>query len=196
MNQKRWFTPQRMMGLFIIFIMISSVGGVIISYQDTAGTTIKETYNGQTIEITPQGLYKIKIQGQEFLFTTHPSDVEGIQIPPEFQKALESKNVQISYNANLNSSEKAILADRAYYLGQVLENQRYKITRGIHETTKTTGLPDIVCMDAKITNPVLYITMNETIPEQPYCYTITGNNEQQIQKMTERIAYYVLGVVQ
>ncbi len=193
---EKWVTPQRLMGIFIIFIMVSSVGGFILSFQDTASTpAIQDSYNGFNIDITSDGFYKIKIQGQEFLFASHPSDFESSQLPQEFLNALESKNVQISYDSTTNESMMPVLADMQYYLEQILKNQKYIVTRGTNDQTKTPTLPKITCNDAKTQNPVIFITSTRIESSNPYCLILSGETRQLIQKETEQLAYKVLGVL-
>ncbi|MEK7678815.1 MAG: hypothetical protein AAB356_01355, partial [Deltaproteobacteria bacterium] len=189
-------TAPQWFGIFIIFIMVSSTGGFILSYGDQTPTTTT-SYNGFDFTTTAQGYYQLTVQGKNYLYEYHPTELTDVEIPQTFLSALETKKITITYDAQSNETLLPLLARQQYFLEQAYTNQKYSVTHAIHKGS-TPGIPEKSCSDAEPSNPVIYLTTGENdiiTTERETCLVVTVATPQELLKVSEYLSYNSLGVL-
>jgi hypothetical protein len=179
---------KRLMGIFIVSIMVLSVFGIVISYQ--SNTSNQQEYNGIAFRITDQG-WLAEIDGQDRVFQTHPSELQGIAVTPEAISVLQdAPSIILTYN---DTSEPELLAQLQFYLEEGLRGT-VVTTRGT--TTGSGTLPQVTCEQATPVTPVIVLTTNVTgISYDNGCVTTGGLVPFEMVQHADRLQYIIMGIM-
>ncbi|MBT4824066.1 hypothetical protein HN695_03190 [Candidatus Woesearchaeota archaeon] len=190
-KEKRYFNKKNIVGLFIAFIMVSSLlamweGGVV------------EKYNGFKIKTDGISL-QTKINGEWVDFGYSPSNLDDMDVSSEAMLTLENSNmVYFTFDP-----EDKLLSDielTRMILGESLEkNFNIYAPSGVTEQIEPyAALPLIDCSNATSTIPVVYFKyLNETkISIENNCIYVYAQSGYDFEALTERIKYGLYGVIE
>ena len=104
---------------------------VSYSYGDQTPTTTT-SYNGFDFTTTAQGYYQLTVQGKNYLYEYHPTELTDVEIPQTFLSALETKKITIVRCA-IKRNTPTTPARQQYFLEQAYTNQKYSVTHAIHK---------------------------------------------------------------
>ncbi len=167
--------------IFLAFIMVSSIAGFLIT--DTAPAV---KYKGTKFTATQYG-WQAQYQGQKYLLSYTPGDVEYLTLP-EIPKQLVEMDITSEFNSTFAQSISAAI----FELSDAMLKRGVYIRFGI--TTNTT-LPIITCADATPEIPLFYFTEgNKTgFSKEGSCIIASGRAETDFAVLADRIAYQVMG---
>ena len=190
-KEKRFFNKKNIVGLFIAFIMVSSLlamweGGVI------------EKYNGFKIK-TDGNTLQAKINGEWINFEYTPSALDEMDISPEAMLTLKNSNMVYFTFDPEDKLIKEIELTRMV-LGESLENDFNIYTpSGVTEQVDPySALPLIDCTNATSFIPVVYFKyLNETkITQEDNCIYVYSQSGFDFAALVERIKYGLYGVIE
>jgi len=181
------------MGLIIIFLMISSVFGIVFmgfGGEETAGSV---RYN--SIKFTDiGGRYRANVGGTDHIFLFFPGDLEYMQIDDAVRSLLDQPVYTVTYDPNANMAEN--LGEMQYYLEIQLQDSK-AIERALTESADA-DLPVKSCEDATNAQPVIELRESEEsgIVAEGNCVIIKAVDPYDLYQETERLAYHILGVIE
>lgn len=181
---------KKVAGLFIIGIMVlSSLAFVVIDFTKSSGTSLKY---GRFKFYSANNQYNVKINGKLHTFAFFPEDIEYAQLPDKAKNLLNAEVLTITYDAN--SSIASNLAEAQYYFEYQLSEIK-AIERAAMSEAGT--LPVRTCADATESQPVIELKQAEKsdITVNENCITVNFLDAYDLYQQTERIAYFVLGVM-
>lgn len=179
-------------GLFIAFIMVTSIFGFIESSRTENKASFE--YNGFDFFQSEQGLYT-KIDDKKVFFYYLPQQVEHLEMPPEaLRLILNSKVVALTYDPS--SEHKKVLGGIQYELIPVFEDVLgIIIQRGLVDN-KDYKLDKVTCEDATEFIPVIYFKKDaEEIVLEKNCVIINSEDAAGFIKMYNRLLYGLFGVI-
>jgi hypothetical protein len=182
MDKKVWI------GMFIAFIMIFSVFGIVI---DSIRPASKIKYNEHTF-VAKENQFFTTINGAEHGFLFFPADLEYITIPEEAKPILEMPVITVTYDPQSSIAQN--LAEAQYYFEVQLQNK--VVERALTNNTDTT-LPQKTCADATPAQPIIELQLaNESsITITNNCIVLGAVDAPDVYKETERFIYFLLGVM-
>jgi hypothetical protein len=194
--RKPLINKKTLISLFIVFVMVLSTFGFILSYQTGGGQ--REEYNGHKLTITDQGTM-VKLDGKKIYFSNFPTQLEDINMSSELKDALKNaKMLTITYNPGEEWAE--AMADVQYQAEQSLpEYTEIYVARGVTNAKDFNyTLPEFTCKNATSGAPVLNLQEgNETeLVLKNNCIIASAKSENDFYRMYERILYAILGIME
>ncbi len=186
--------PKVLVSIFIAGIMILSTLGVMLDYQ--TGSSNKMEYNGYKFEQMYDGV-QTKINGQRFLLTYFPEQLEHINISTEAKQML--KNMQVfAITYDTKSEYKESFAEQQFNLAEKLALiEKYAIS-GVLNNTGMEQIPAITCKNATNAMPVLLlqegITTNMTLKNN--CLAVNIGSMYEAPQAGDLLFYQIAGVMQ
>jgi len=182
--------PKVLAGLFIIFLMISSVFGVVFYYTTSSPQTLE--YEGITFR-PQQNQLAATIDEQSYQFVFFPGDLEHIEVPQGLASTLDKPVLTITYDPMVNLSEN--LADAQYYLETQLAKTK-TVERGLTNSSGT-SLAERSCEDATQAQPVIELREAQTagIVREGSCVIIKAADAYTLYQFSERVLFAALGVM-
>lgn len=185
--------PKVLVSLFIAAIMIFSTLGFILDSQ--SGGNNKLEYNGYKFEQMYDGI-QTKINGQKFMMTYFPEQLEHINISESAKQMLKGINVfTITYDPE--SEYKESFAEQQYNLAEKLAVIDKYVIPGVSNNTGIEQMPVITCKNATISMPVIFfhegITTNMTLKNN--CITISIGSMYEAQQIGDLLFYQITGVM-
>jgi len=176
--------------LFILFIMVFSVFGLVLYY--TVPPTPPLEYNGFKFTVLQSG-FKSKIGGVDRQFLFFPQDIEYVSLSDDVKSALNQPVWTVAYNPQ--DVRNSTLGEAQYYLEFHLSDKKI-IERALTNVTDE-SLPQKSCADATESQPVILIEFaNETgVFMKNNCVKISSISDMDLFRSVERIIYHVLGVM-
>lgn len=186
--------PKVLVSLFIAGIMILSTLGVILDYQ--TGSNNKMEYNGYKFEQMYDGI-QTKINGQKFILTYFPEQLEHINISTEAKQML--KNLQVfAITYDTESEYKESFAEQQYNLAEKLAIIDKYVIPGVANNTGVEQIPVITCRNATNAMPVILfkegLTTNMTLKNS--CLTINIGSMYEAPQVGDLLFYQITGVMQ
>ncbi len=178
-----------LIGLFIAFIMIASIFGVVLDYYAAPATKLK--YNNFKFQRVNEQ-YVTTINGKQHTFSFFPRDLEAIQVPDGVRTLLQQPVVTVTYDPKSDMAEN--LGEAQYYFEVQLQD--ITIERALTDNTNTT-LPKKSCSDATPEQLVVELRQsNESrITVDKNCLVVNALDPFDLYQETERIIYSGLGVM-
>ena len=178
------------MGLFIAFIMIASIFGVVFdrfvapSQSYEYGDFKFRVYNNQ---------YIANINGKQHTFSFFPRDLEAIQVSDDVKALLDQPVLTVAYDPNSDMAE--AFGEAQYYFEVQLDGK--SIERALTDNTNFTSIPKKSCADATSSQPVIELRKsNESgIVADKNCLIINSLDQYDLYQQTERTIYTALGVM-
>lgn len=185
-----------LMSLFIVAIMILSVIGFVLV--DSGEDTVKQKYGDYTFLRLPQG-WRTTINEQQIVFNYFPAQLEDIKLPKEIATFKQSPIIAFTYDPNNRYAQD--LGALQYYFEQSVTNRQHYVQRGLTNTTTYTTLPEISCENATTQLPIIYLNINTKlnttdVSYKNNCLKITASRPQDLYTTTDRLIYFMLGVMQ
>lgn len=192
-RRKRKERNNKILVIFIAFIMISSVFGVIF-YGFNNQNNNKVEDKGITF-IDRQGYWYTTIDGTEMIFNNLPSNVEYIELPQELKDRL-SNAFQLDITSELEDPLNEYIALVEHEAQLALTAKNIYVRTGF-TTPSDYNVPIITCDDATQSVPILYYKeSNETkVYMQDNCIIAEAVDGIDILRISDRILYEVLGIL-
>ncbi len=190
--EKKKLNVKLYIGLFIAFIMVTSIFGFIESSRTENKASFE--YNGFAFFQSEEGLYT-KINSKKVFFYYLPQQVEHLEMPPEaLQLILNSKVAALTYNPL--SEHKKILGGIQYELIPIFEGMLGIIVQRGLVDNKDYQLDKITCQDASEFIPVIYFKEGtEEIVLEKNCIIISSEDAAGFIKLYNRLLYGLFGVI-
>ena len=180
---------QTLAALFIIGVMVFSTFGFILS--ESTGNAQTFSYKGKSFVLTEEGLFTL-INGKKVFFTSLPDRLESIAVEDSVKKLFkETPVITISYNPY---SEDAELLGYAQFS---FEDRSIKLGRPIVINALTNAqnfsLPEINCVNASQTSPVLIFEKSNTSSAQLKndCVVVKYSSQQDLLEIVDKLVYIV-----
>ena len=183
MEKKVWI------GLFIAFVMIFSVFGVVL---DAMRPSQKLEYNDFEFKFK-DNQYFTKIDGVEHGFLFFPGDLEYVNVSVEMKSLLSAPVVTVTYDPQSSIAED--LATAQYYFEAQLQGVKV-VERALTNNTGT-SLSQKSCADATDALPVVELRLagESSIVLDNKCIILSAVDARDLFQETERVVYSVLGVM-
>ena len=180
-----WFS------VLIIGLMVFSTLGVIFFGFSSENERIN--YNGFVFLKTQQG-WKTTINNKELYFRNVPLQLESINVSRDILNRLDV--IEIDVTSDFNSTLNQGIASVVFDMNQKLRLRNIYVRDGF--TTNTTySKPIIKCEDYSDAVPVILIQKSENMSiEFENCIVIDARIGDDLSTLTERIVYYLLGVME
>lgn len=178
------------MGVFIAFIMISSIFAILFyGFGETAQV---DRYEGHTFRWTNEG-YTVTLQGTTYAFDLLPQHVEMAYVDQEAGTLLRSAQAVIT-TSEQNSLYATDIAIASYNLNTLLGKQGIFVSNAF-----TDSQTPITCQDATPGNPVIYfqealIASQTSVSDG--CIIVMFDNPASLQQMVTKLLYMYLGIIQ
>jgi len=186
MRQKRDY--KQMMGWFIIIVMVLSVGGIIGSGFNTPEQELPyEEYNGY--KIYQYGLQsQVKVADQTYTFQYSPQMLESYALPLNVLSWLSKERVYLAYKPNdtIDFNQQLQLLSFIIYQNGIIPQQACTIEE---------GCPDIPLIDCENDGVILLSSTENIITSDNKCLVLEAENPEEMQRLTERVIYGILGVM-
>lgn len=192
-GQDKIETRNKIIVIFIGFIMISSVFAVIFFGFSPATTKLK--YND--VSFTQKNDYwSASINKKEAYFNYFPTDVEDIDIIPEAISRIKN-TIEVDFTSDINSTLKDEIALAEYWLSQMFNFHFNIYLRQGFTSENEYDFPVISCQDATLAVPVFYFKeSNQTsIYLENNCIILEAKNGQDVIRIKDRILYDLFGII-
>lgn len=184
---------KKLMVYFIAFIMIASTFGVVFwGYNDD---TSKKKYNGYTFTRTENGWLTV-IDKKSFTFYHAPDELESIKLNQTVRDALSGKT-QIGLTSDEGDYLNRTIALMQYIYTETLRDASNKYTATGFTANNTYGKQVFSCAQASENQPVIYFkkAKEPSITSEGNCVTITAETDYEMVVMSERLLYYMTGIM-
>ena len=183
-NSKKWFV------IIVIAIIVLMVGSSLLIGLDSDNPS-QLKYNDHRFTYK-NNQWTTVINNYEVNFYYHPSELDYINLtnPENFNVPL----IYVSFDPN-ETNEYIDLSRLKLDLAGQLTNTYF--SHGLTKLSEDYDLPQITCQNATPYTPVItYQKSNETsISYKNNCYTLNAQSNIDFLKLTERIIYQILGVI-
>jgi len=180
----------KVMAWFIIIIMsLSIVGFVGGSFFTGAATADQDTeyYNGNVL-FKSANYWSVNSNDQWYYFSNHPKDLESITLPIDPLDWLGIPKLYLAYRPNDS-------INTAQQISQIASMYSQYGTRIQQSCTREEGCPDIPLIKCDVPGIILQHADSTFIIQEQQCLTLNAANEEDLQKLTERLIYRFLGVM-
>jgi hypothetical protein len=178
------------MAWFIIIVMSLSILGFVGGSFFTAAATYEgdsEEYNGNLL-FKSSSYWSINSNGQWYYFSNHPKDLESIELPIDPLTWLGTPKLYIAYKPNDT-------IDTAQQISQVSSLFGQYSTRIQQACTTEEGCPDIPIITCDSPGIIFQSADSTAIIQEQECLKLHAANDEDMQKLTERLIYRFLGVM-
>jgi hypothetical protein len=191
MKKGRRERNSRIMVLFMAFIMVGSVFGIMFFGYDQES---KVKYNG-IVFLQKNNLWVAKINGEEVIFNYLPDDVTRVDISEDVSSRLKNP-VEIDITSDFNSTLKETIALAEQQMVASLGSFGVFVRVGF-TTENRFDVPVIRCEDATLSVPVVYFREgNKTRAYlQDNCIIAEGRSSFDVLRIKDRMLYDVLGIL-
>lgn len=180
-------------GLFIAFIMVTSIFGFIGSYQSEQESSFE--YNGFTFYQTNRGFYT-KLNDNKIFFYYEPQQLEAINISTAAKNLVSNLKV-ISLTYDPSSTLKKTLGGIQYEFSSILYNTMGIIVQAGLTDNSGYKVPEIGCTNSTPFAPVILFKDGEDgYKVEDSCLIITSDTDAGFVKLYNRLLYTILGVFQ
>ncbi|MFT4304257.1 MAG: hypothetical protein ACMXYG_06845 [Candidatus Woesearchaeota archaeon] len=179
------------MGIFITFLMVTSIFGVTFYGFRNPGMT--ERYNGYRFTATQFG-FEARIDGDRYVFEVLPLETELIDIDSEVLPFIRN-SFGIIITSNHTSEYSQDIALQKFHLNNLFDNYNKPVTNAFN--TPNVLLPYISCNESTSDFPVIEFIENDnaTFIEFDECIKIHFRSSYDLRRATGRIMFEYLGVI-
>jgi len=181
---------KRLVGGFIISIMVLSAFGFVLSQSGTQsrkyGDFKFKPYRNQ---------WMTTIEDKKAVFNFHPSDLESINVTGDVKGKLSGEVVIITFDPGGNFTEN--VAEAAYFMGQSLQELDGSFIVWGLTNASGTQLPELSCANASVAEPIVYIVEAESsgVRVEGDCVIVSASRAQEFYAVAERLLYVIYGVM-
>ena len=193
MRKKKKFNSTLWMSLFIAFIMVLSILGIMVGETSPSGSKIK--YNDFTFFRVQDG-FMTKINKKDVRFSYFPSDLENITIDPAIKDNFNNINmVYLTYNPNQPAVQ--AIANVLYSLKPILDDFFNIYSANSMTVNNTYNLPVITCANATSTVPVIdFRESNSTqLLFEDNCIIFEASSASDFVLLKDRLLYSLFGIL-
>ena len=179
------FDKKKAMGWFIIIFMSLSVVGYMGGSFFTGATTFQEeTYNGY--KFYNNSGWQLQYGEKQYYFNYYPSELEYLTIPEV--NLYESGKVYLAYQPEDEFSVNLYLQQLGsiFYINNFIPQQACTVEE---------GCPDIPVIDCEEKTGIILLAGDNGFSKNNNCLVMKAENSQEMQKLTERLIYKLLGVM-
>lgn len=176
----------QLMAWFIVIIMVLSVLGYVGSsfFSEQAN---QEEYNGFHFVKTSNQQWLLRVNGEEYLFQYLPEELKNVT----FSTNLNFNPVKIYFGFQANDTINVGFSFSL--LAKVFRNKGIKVQEAC---ISEESCPDIPLMDCQNKEGIIMVSGEENgYTEDEKCLIITATDSEELQKLTERVVYHLLGVM-
>lgn len=191
-RQEKKFPKEKLMVLFIAFVMIFSVVGYMFGRN---GSEEKLSYNDYKL-VRKGSQWSIVVDNKEAVFDYFPVEVENINVSYDIIESIMN-TLEVDTTYDINSSYSESIAYSQYEIALML-NEHFNIyVRNGFTTNNTFGLSVITCDDATDIVPVIYFKESDEVKvySEGNCIIAEGRNDLDFVKIKDRLMYGVLGII-
>jgi len=191
-GKKKFINSKNLMAIFIVVIMVFSIGGIIV---DNIAKD-KYEYNGYDF-ISKQNSWSMKYEKKELLFDFFPKDVENIEVSSEvLEKLMSSRQIDSTFDPTDRYVQ--AIAKSQYDMNDVLSKSINAVVRPGMTMENEYGTNVIVCGDVNSTMPVLYFKESNVtkVSVEGDCITVEAKSDYDLLKMKDRLLYGILGIIE
>jgi hypothetical protein len=185
------------MTVIIIIVMVSSVIGFVFSDISQGGNSMNVlSYNGFSFKQASNG-YTLEQGGKTLLFSFLPSNVDFIALNSSVLAPLNS--TKMAYiTSDANSKNAIAMGGFTYTVGQALSA---KGSYGVQSFTSSNEFnrPVVTCANATSFVPVIYVQDSSNTTEmhlEGNCIVVNAATPTDIERLGNRLAYAILGVIE
>ncbi len=183
------------MSIFIAFIMITSVFGVI--FYGYAGSSEVIRYNDVKFTVTNLG-YETTIAKEKYYFEYLPPEAESVNTDVNIIGMINNAK-GIIITSDINTTYKEDIALASYNLNTLFTTQNKYSANAF--TTNSTTLPAVTCENASITFPVIYITEANSTEitlddSNEGCINFRFDTSYNLKRATSKLMYIILGIIE
>ncbi len=183
-----------LMGLFIAFIMIFSVFGVLFYGFNQQTEERVQDYKGQKFVYRKD--FVTEIDGEKAHFVIFPAELENIKLDDKSKQLLKEYAFTVTYDPQSELASDMATAQYKLFEERLKPFKKY-VQRALTDS-QSTGLAEITCQNATSQNPVIMLEYgNETtITSEGDCIIAKGDSTMGIYEVSDRLVYQMLGVMQ
>ncbi|MGM5488914.1 MAG: hypothetical protein ACQESG_08295 [Nanobdellota archaeon] len=191
-STKKSNRKQLFFGLLIIILMVSSGFGIMFSGYSSSAESYE--YNGYSFSRTSQG-FQTTVDGAPLKAYYLPQEVDYINVSDSIIQQL-SNTRQIDVTSDPESIAAQEIATAQFYLTEIGASHLNAYVRNGFTKENQYNISIITCGESQV--PVLvYELANQTsITNQGSCIHMKGSGADSFMRMTTRLVYGVLGVIQ
>lgn len=193
-QKQSFFNKRNVMGLFIIFLMVSSILAI---WQGGTDTPELPQYNTYTFSI--RGEYILtEIEGNEVTFRYHPQDLERISVGDDTRAWLKRA---VRYHITFDPEDAWVQYIDILRMDIAANNFLEKFNRQFSDATTQPStvytLPLITCQNATDTQPVLYFKKSNitTLTREGNCLLVEAATPEDLLKAKDVLIYMITGVI-
>ncbi|MBS3123702.1 hypothetical protein J4437_03615 [Candidatus Woesearchaeota archaeon] len=181
---------KKVMAWFISFIMVSSVFGYVLSFLGADNINIEQTkeYNGFTFT-NQNGYWVLKSGTQSYVFQNFPIDLEQLSLPMPISDWSTKEKIYLAYQPQDNMS----VTQESQFIGTILSNRGIIVQQACTEEQDCPDIPVINC--EKNSGLIMHSGKENLISSKQNCLVLEAENIAEMQKLTERVAYGLLGIL-
>jgi hypothetical protein len=155
-ERKKEKRTQLWMGIFVIFLMATSIFGIIVGSNSNGSQTYR--YEGHAFYVNENNLYESKINDKTMEFYSLPDQLEKTS-DEIINKIKNSPSVKVTFDPTDTENLQYIEVARFGLSSYTDENFEYGITKA----SATYNFPIVTCEDATAESPVLIFEKTEEI---------------------------------
>jgi len=195
MVREKWINKRTAMALFVVVIMVASIGGFVLNSSYSEGGDAFR-YKGIKFKRL-QDTYVGEIDGQEVSFYFHPENVQHINLSQDVLDKLDLV-YQVYMTSDPNSTIKHDIALVQYDFAPILDN-----SFNIYSSTAFTGenefnIPIITCDNATDSIPVIEFQESDDIgiSIDGNCIVIKGYDANSLLSVRDRLLYSMFKITE
>jgi hypothetical protein len=180
---------KKAMGWVIIVLMSLSIVGFLGSgISGGATTSLNKEYNGFTF-YTEGYQWRLQLGQTPYFFQNLPAKLEDINIPVNTKGWLNEPKIYLGFEPNETQS----ISEQVLRLQQVFSNNNVIPQESCLFEEDCPDIPIIDCENNK--GIIIKLGNNEGFHEQGNCLVMESSSSRDMQKLTERLIYKLLGVM-
>ena len=182
-----------LIGLIVIFLMVTSIFGLIVGQSPASELITELEYKDYTFKIE-EPFYLLTLGGNEYRFYYFPTDV--LNISTEVVNIIEN-SYYFAFLFDPEGGDLEFVNQAVYDLTNYFEANEKATATGITQNSTRYELPVISCDDATPQVPVLYFNVsNETSINVEQSCIILNSNREGFLKIRDSLIYKLLGVTE
>ncbi len=185
---KKKFNTVKAMAWFIIIVMTFSIMGYVgSSFFDDSGI-VPENYNNIDFFNTSNS-WTANIGGRVYAFQNYPGTLESLTLPIDPINWLGTEKIYLGYKpkGEFNVQQQLVLLSTIFQSNNVRPQLACTVEK---------DCPDIPIINCEKNGLILKQSDISKISKQDNCLVLSAPDTSELQKLTERLIYRLLGVMQ
>jgi len=181
------FDKKKAMGWFIIIFMSLSVVGFMGGSFFTGNTVFKEEiYNGYTFY--DNNGWQLDLGGNNYVFSYFPTELEELVVSVDIKQWFTGDKIYLGYKPgdNFSVSRNIQQLGAVFYSNSIMPQQACSVEE---------GCPDIPIIDCENKKSIILKSGLTGFVVDHNCLVVKAEDSVEMQKLTERLIYKLLGVM-